>query len=116
MALVLDVVIDARDERALELGVFERGGRQWPQHRALERLEPRAPAALELLERPVVQVLQELADRSVELSQAIEAPMTQPREDPALYQLYPGLDLGLVPRFAWSRGQHGAAVVSASAW
>ena len=96
MAFELDVVVDARDARAFELGVLEGCARQRPQHRALEQLEPRAAAALELLERPLVQLLQELADRRVELGQAIEAPMTQPREDPALDELHPGLDLGLL--------------------
>src|SRR6516164_10581281 len=36
----LNVVIEARDPSALELGVFERGRRQRPDHRTLEQLEP----------------------------------------------------------------------------
>jgi hypothetical protein len=48
---------------------------------------------------PVVQILQQFADRGVELGEAEEAAMPQPRQDPALDQLDPGLDLGFIPRF-----------------
>ena len=95
VALELDVVIEARDLRPLELGVFERGRRQRPNDRAFEQFEPRAARALQFLERPVVEVLQQLADGGVEFGEAEEAPMPQPGEDPALDQLHRGFDLGL---------------------
>jgi hypothetical protein len=56
-------------------------------------------------------MVQELADRLVELGQAIEPTVAQSAQQPALDDQYAGFDLGLVPRPAWSRRQDGHVVM-----
>ena len=49
-------------------------------------------AAGQLLERPAVEIRQELRDREVQLSQREELAVAKPREDPALYHQHAHLD------------------------
>jgi hypothetical protein len=56
------------------------------------------PAAGQLLERALVQIGQQHGDGPVQLGQAEEAPVAQPRQDPALDHLHADLHLGLVAR------------------
>lgn len=71
---------------------------QWqrPQHRLIEPLEPLPATAIELLERSLVQVLQQLGNRPIEFMQAEELLVPQPRHDPALDDLHRHLGLGVV--------------------
>ena len=87
-------------------------GWQRAQRRRVERLEGAAPAAGQLLEGPLVQVGNQVLDRRVELGQAEEAPVAQPRQDPPLHQQNGALDLGLVAGMSGTRSQHRAAVVT----
>ena len=105
------MVVDARDPRALELRVLVGDLGQRPDHRALEQFEPGTTAALELLERLVVQDLQQRRDRRVHLGQAKEAPIAQPRQDPAADQQHAGFHGRLVARLSGARRQHRAAVM-----
>ena len=65
----LDVVIEAGDPCPFEFGVLESGARQRPQRRPVERVEPAAARALELLERSVVEFAEQLPDRGIQLGQ-----------------------------------------------
>ncbi len=93
-AIDLDVVVDA-DLAALEGGDLVGMHRQRSQGRAIQALEPVAPAAIEPLERAPIQILQQLGDGLVKRMQAEELPMAQPRHDPALDHLHRHLGLGL---------------------
>jgi hypothetical protein len=50
-----DVVVEVRHAGALEVGVFEGGGRQRTQRWPIEQLEPAGAPALEVLEGSVVE-------------------------------------------------------------
>ena len=112
VALEGDVVVDVHPCR-LELRQHHRRGRQRLQGRCVQCGEGRRPAAGQLLERALVQVRQQQVNSPVELGQAEEAPVAQPRQDPALDHLHADFDLGLVLRAPRARGQHGYAVVLA---
>lgn len=57
-------------------------------------------------DRPlVVEPAQHLADRCIELGEAVEGAVAQASDQPALDHQYRLLDLGLVPRAAWPRRQ-----------
>jgi hypothetical protein len=111
VAVAFDVIVEPRYPGALELGIFEARARQWPQRRPVEELEPTAARAVELLKRPVVEFVEQRPDGAIELSQAVEAPVAQAREDPAFHEQHAGLDLGLVLRLTRSCRQDGAAIV-----
>jgi DNA-binding GntR family transcriptional regulator len=68
-------------------------------------------AARQLLEGAVVQVGQQLTDGRVELGQAEQAPVAQPRKDPAFDDLHADFHLGLVARATWPSWKHRHAVV-----
>ena len=82
MALDLDVVVDT-DLGALPERVFVGGWRQRLHRRAIEHLECPAPVAWQALEGTLVEIDHERGDRGVELLEAEEAPVTQPRQHPA---------------------------------
>ena len=48
---------------------------------------------------PIIEINQQVRDRSIEIRQAEEAPIAQTRQDPALYYQHSALDLSFV---AWS--------------
>ncbi len=108
-AIDLDVVVDA-DLVALEGGDLVGMHRQRSQGWAIQALEPVTPAAVKALERPSIQVLQQLSDGLIECMQAEELPMAQPCHDPALDDLHRHLGLGL--GFAWPRRQHYGVVMA----
>jgi hypothetical protein len=56
-------------------------------------------------------LIHQFADRPVQLGQREEPPVAQPCQDPALHHLHADLDLGLVTRFVWTRGNDCGAVV-----
>jgi hypothetical protein len=78
---------------------------------SVQRQEGRVAAAGQLLEGAVVQLGQQLCDGHVELGQAEEAPVAQPRQDPALDDLHADFHLGLVARAAWPSREHRHVVV-----
>ena len=105
-----DVVIDV-DLGARPLGVLVASRRQRLHRRPVERLERARAAAGELLERPLVELGVELADRGVQLRQREELAVAQPCEHPALNQEHSGLHGSFITRFFWTRRQDRRAVV-----
>ena len=95
--LDLDVVVDV-DPGLAPLGVLVALGRERPERGAVQILEPAAAAALDLLERPLVQLGQQRPDGLAEFAEREERPVAQRRHDAALDVLDRGLRLGLVPR------------------
>ena len=69
----LDVVIEPRDARSLEVGVLERRALQGPQHRSIQQFEPALPAALEFLEGTLIEFAEQLPHRRVEFGQTVKA-------------------------------------------
>ena len=55
-------------------------------------------AAGQLLERPAIQVRQQLRDREVQLPQREELAVAKPRENPALHDQHAHLDGGFILR------------------
>ena len=113
VAVELDVVVD------VDAGALEARDRPcaWP---AAAAAPARSRASKALARQPgsflngaLVQIDQQLGDRRVELGQAEEAPVAQAREDPALDDLHPDFDLGLVARMRRARRQHRHVVVVA---
>ena len=86
--------------------------RQRHQGRSINFLEHAGPAARQLLEGALVEVLEQRGQGVVDLVDAGELVLAQPRQDPALHQLHAELDLGFVLRVVGPRGQHRAAVVA----
>ena len=68
----LDMVVGMHLRR-FPLGVFERRRRQGAERRPLDLLEQFAAAFADMAHRPVVQFLQQIGDRRVELGQREEA-------------------------------------------
>jgi hypothetical protein len=83
VAVELDVVGDvhagAFPARQLEACRWQR-----PQRRLVQLLEGTAPAAGQLLERPLIQFGEQCTDGGIQFGQAEEAPVAQLRQDPAL--------------------------------
>ena len=77
----------------------------------IEPLEPLPAAAVELLERALVQVLKQLGNRLIERMQAEELLVAQPRHDPAFDDLHRHLGLGFVLRLTRPRRQHHRVVM-----
>lgn len=69
------------------------------QGRFVDLFEEGAAGAGQVLAGAVVEFLKGLADGLVELVRAEKGPVPEDREDPALDDLHPYLDLGLVPLF-----------------
>jgi hypothetical protein len=91
----LDVVINV-DAALLERGDLVPARRQCTQRRSVEPFEPFPAIALELPERALVQIGDELADRSVQFGKTEEAVIAQPGENSALDDLYADFGLGLL--------------------
>src|SRR6267378_3206590 len=92
----LDVVIEV-DATALPLGVLVGKGWQRHERRLVQRFEERTPAHAPTAHRAVVDLVEQGPDRRVEFGQREEAPVPQPRQNPASDHLHPDLDFGLVP-------------------
>jgi hypothetical protein len=87
VAVDLDVVVhvhfDGLEARELVATRWQRS-----QRRAVDLGKHAGAAAGQLLERPVVQRWQQRGDRPIDLGHALEAQLTQPRQDPARDDLY----------------------------
>ena len=97
----LDMVIEV-DPTALLLGVFVGFGRQ-----GLQRSPARSPAA----DRPVVEIVEQGADRRVEIGQRKEASVPQPRQNPASDHLNPDLYFRFVAPLVRPRRDNRGAVM-----
>lgn len=109
-ALKLDVVVDVNlrllPGRRLETTWWERA-----ECGLVDALELAATTALELLEGPVVEFLEQLGDRRVQVFEREERGVPKSCEDPSLCDLHGDLDLGLVLRPAGPRRNDRGAVV-----
>ena len=110
VAVDLDVIVDSHP-RLLPLCIEKALRRQRAQHRPLQALEQRPTRARQLVERPLVQPHQKLADGLVQLGERKEAPMAQPCKDPPFHHLDTHLDLGLVAGPSHPRRHHRHPVV-----
>ena len=96
MVLDLDVVVDV-DAAPLPLREDVARGGQGSQRRAVELLVQRAAADAQLLHRPVVQLVEQDADRGVECIELEEGLVAKTRENPALGDEYAIFGLQLYP-------------------
>ena len=80
----------------LERGDLIPAGRQCAQRWLVQPFEPFTAVAIELPERALVQLRDELANCLVQFGEAEEAVIAQPGENPALDDLYADFDLGLL--------------------
>jgi len=85
MPIDIDVVIEG-DNAFLPLGEHVRCRWQSTHRRPVERIEDTAARPRQSLERPIVEVGQQRADRAVKLLEAKEALMAQARKEPAIHQ------------------------------
>ena len=108
----LDVVVDV-DAGPAPLGVLVAPGGERLQRRTVQILEPAAPAAPGLLERPLVQRGHKRRDGTSEFAEREERLVARRRHDPAFDVLDRGLHLRLVPGF---RAAAPAARSSRSGW
>lgn len=106
----LDMVIDV-DPHLLPVRVLVRHSRQGAQGRGVHRLEHAPATSFQLLERPVVQLIQKLPDGLVQLGQTEEGAVAQAGQDPPLGHLDPRLDLGFVLGTPDAGRHHGDAVM-----
>jgi len=104
------VVVDV-DAGLSPVGELVTASRQWFHRGPVDALERRASAALELLERSGVELLEQLGDRDVERVERMKRTVAQGREDPPLRDQYAPFHFGFVFRLARPRGNHGDAVV-----
>ena len=108
MRVDLNVIIDADAARA-PFAIFIGLGRQSLQRRAVDLLEQFSARDAKPANRPLlVEIFQHLADRGVDLRQAVKGPAAQPAEQPALDDKYAD------STFALSRGFLGRAGSSAA--
>ena len=92
--------------------VFVGLGRQGLQRRAVDLLEQLAAGDAEPAQGlALVELDQEFGDGGVDLGQAVEEPVAQPAQQPALDDEHGLLDLGLVARVSRPRRQDGGAVM-----
>ncbi len=85
MPIDIDVVVEG-DGQLLPFSEHVRCGRQRAHRRPVEGLEDAAAGARQALERPIVQFHQQRPDRGIQLIEAEEALMSQPRQNPAIHQ------------------------------
>lgn len=111
MADHLDVIVDA-DPRHLPFGKLVAHRRQRSQGGPVQFGEGGLAAARQLLEGPGVEPQHEFGDGPVDLVQAEETLVTQPRQHPAFDQEHAAFDLGLVLRPARPGGQHHGGVMA----
>ena len=112
VAIEFDVIVDV-DAGALEARDRHARGRQRAQGLLIQRGEGTCAAAGQLLERPGVQVGEQLGNGSVEFGQAEEAPVAKARQDPPLDHLDSDFDLRLVARTSGARWKDRHVVVVA---
>ena len=105
-----DVVVQP-DRRLAPVGMDEGLRRQRQHRRTLDRLEEVLTRGAEVAADARVQAGDLLPDGGVQFLEAEEAPVAQPRDDPALDQQDRGLDLGLVAGLVGASGQDGRAVM-----
>ncbi len=111
MALDIDVIIDANPAHA-PFGEDVRLDRQRHEGGPVEFFEELSARAAEATDRPLlVEPFEQIADRRVQLGQAVEPLMAQPRQNPSLDDENRRLDLGFVARPVWPGRQHGSAVM-----
>ena len=92
----LDMVVEA-DPAALPLGVFVGQRRQRSERRFVKLLEKRPPARAPAAHRTVIELVEQGADRGVELGEREKAAMPQPCQDPAPNDLDANLDFSFIP-------------------
>ena len=111
MPVDIDVIIDA-DTAGAPFGEHVGLGRQGLERRPVELFEQLAPRHAEPPDRAlVVEPRQQLGDGLVQLAQAVELPIAQAAENPALHDQHADFDLGLVARPARPCRQHGGVVM-----
>ena len=110
--VVLDrhVIVDV-DAASLPLREDVTRGRQGPQRLAVELLVEDAAADAQLLHRPVVELVEQDADRGVERTELEEGLVAQTGEYPPLCNEHTILDRSLVARFPRPRRDDDRAVV-----
>jgi hypothetical protein len=87
------------------------GGGQRPQRRPVDLPGQQLAAAVELLERPGVDLGHAGGDRGVRLGQGTELPVAEAGDDPPLGDQHPRLGLGLIPGLIGPGRDDGHAVV-----
>ena len=110
MLVDLDVVVEI-DPAALPGGIFIRCRWQLPQCGPVELLVKGTSGGTPAAHRTNVEIINQPADRLVQLGQREEPPVAQPRQNPALHDLDPDFNLRLVTRFVGARRDHRGAVV-----
>ena len=110
VALDLDVVVDVG---AAQLPVRQdvARGRQGPERRPVDLLVEGAAADAQLLHRPVVELVEQDADRGVQRAELEEGLVAEAGEYPPLCDEYTILHSSLIPRFPRSRRNDDGAVV-----
>jgi hypothetical protein len=111
VTLDIDMVVDA-DTAHAPFGEDVRLGRQWLERRPVELFEQLPTRDAEPTDRPLlVEPLEQLADRRVQLGEAVEPTIAQPTDEPALDDQHASFDLGFVTRPSRPGRQHGGAVM-----
>ena len=105
-----DVVI-RRHAGTTPLGILIGLGRQRHQGRPIDGVEELAAAGAELAHQAGVELVDQDADRDVQLGEREEAPIAQPRQNPSLDDKNRRLDLGFIARLAWPCRHDGGAVM-----
>lgn len=93
------------------LGVFEWLAGQRRQRSALDLLEQLPAGFTAMAHRSIVQLLEQLANRGIEIGQVEEPPMPQPGQNPALDNQHGAFDLALVAWLAAAGRQNRRVVV-----
>ena len=109
--LDLDVIIEAGAPHppfGEDVGLGRQGPQGWP-FDGLEQLPPGLPEGAQ--DTSLVQVVEHVADGGVQFRQAVEDPMPQPAEEPALDDEHADFDLGFVARATRPGRQDGAVVM-----
>ena len=111
VAVDVDVVVDV-DDRRLPLGEFVARGRQRLHRRPVDGLEDARREPWSFLNGRVLRSTSNVADGGVELFEAEELAIAQPRQNPALGQEHARLDGRFVTRIIWPRRENGGPVVT----
>src|SRR5262249_32947669 len=107
----VDMIVDA-DARRAPSGEHVRPDRQGLDRRPIEFFQELPARHAEPADRSLlVEPPQQVADRDIELGEAMEHTIAQTTEEPALDDQHAGFDLRLVARAPWSCRQHGSAVM-----
>ena len=110
MAKDLDMVINMH-ARPLPFGELIGCGRQRLEGRFVERLKLRAASARQFFERAGVEIIEQAADRAIEIVERIKSQMAKARQNPTFDDLYGDLDFGFVTRLVRTRGQSDCRVM-----